>query len=150
MKRDRSLYRGCPRCGQLVYRTKFDQHDRDCLTVVTRFGPPRDLARLFREQPALRVGDLARQVPGVSGYTVRSMLRAGGVSRAELAARAEPPDDDRARCARCTILLHARGVRPGRNDPALCWWCDGTAPDVPARTRTAAPRAPLHTGRGEP
>ena len=64
-------YRLCPRCGQQVYRPKFDQHDRDCLSIFTRFGSSVELARLFRSEPAIHVGDIVRQVPGVSAWTVR-------------------------------------------------------------------------------
>lgn len=128
-------YRLCPRCGQQVYRPKFDQHDRDCLSIFTRFGSAAELARLFRSEPAIHIGGIVRQLPGVSAWTVRLILRAGGITDEELATRAEPPPDNRARCGRCTILLHARGVRPGRNDPALCWWCDGSAPQIPTGDR---------------
>lgn len=151
-KRRAEQRRVCPRCGQQVYKTKWQGHERDCVSVTARFGGPARLAQLFRDEPELRVSDLVRQLPGVSSYVMKSMLAAGGVTADEIAERADPWTyaAGRPRCRRCRILLDARGVPPGLADAALCGWCDGTAPE-PALPGAAAERPHAHiqaTGTG--
>lgn len=138
-------HRTCPRCGQLVYKARWERHERDCVSVVTRFGSPRELARMWRAEPELQVSDLTRQLPGVSNYVMKSMLVAGGISRNEIAERTaddQPDPYGRQKCRRCRILLDARGVRPGADDPGLCWWCDGTAPALRVEPEDALPEYP--------
>lgn len=119
-----SVYRKCPRCGQHIYRTKWDQHQRDCLTLVTRFGSPKELADAFCSQPDLQVGDLAKQARGVSKTVIANMLVQGGVPLEDLDMRYASSRLNHSRCASCSIILTARGVQPGKHDPSVCSWCE--------------------------
>lgn len=128
---DDELYRRCPRCGRDIYRGRWEQHGRDCLTVSLRYGSLVEMAALFLAEPEMRLTDLMHELPGIGRKTLQMMLAAGGVtadviSRRAGGERAAP----RQRCGRCTILLDARGVRRGTNDPALCDVCDGSAPTL--------------------
>lgn len=123
--------RECPHCGRRVYKSKWETHERDCLSIALRFGAPADLARLFWDEPELRLSDILGQLPGVREEAVRSVLLIGGVSREEMRERARTAGRTgiRRRCRRCRIYLDVPGVRPGSRNPLLCWWCDGTEPE---------------------
>ena len=126
-------HRTCPHCGRRVYKSKWEAHGVDCLSIALRFGTPADLARLFRDEPELRLSDLMGQLPGVREGAIRAVLLVGGVTREELRERARTAgrakQGGRRRCRRCRIYLDVPGVRPGSSNPALCWWCDGTEPE---------------------
>lgn len=125
-------HKTCGRCGQKVYKGKWARHERDCVSVSVRFGGVGPLADLWRDDGNLRVSDLVRLLPGVSRYVMKSMLAAGGIAPADIDEReGQETVARRPRCARCRILLDARGVRPGTTDPTLCWWCDESAPPAP-------------------
>jgi hypothetical protein len=117
----------CPRCGLRVYKSAWADHDRRCLLVEARFGSPRRMVEVFRDETSLTPAALAARVSGVGSRFITDVLVAGGVSYAEIDGRAAPryaPRPPRAcLCRRCEVRLDARGVRPSAGDETLCAWC---------------------------
>lgn len=153
-------YDRCKTCGQRVYNSARQVHDKNCQIVFDAWGTPEEMLALWRADPTITVATLMVPIPGVAPSYMVSRLHYAGMERHELANRyggafyvkGRPRKKARKRdpntCKRCEVLLSVTGRADGRKD--LCPMCAqeiGTSrwKEAPAKTRAGRTKRQAET-----